>query len=65
MTVRDNIRFAKPHLEQAAVEQAAALAFINQEIKAFLKAMTQWLGNVAFRFLEDKNNGFLLHGLDC
>ncbi|EOH8715544.1 ABC transporter ATP-binding protein [Enterococcus faecalis] len=35
MTVRDNIRFAKPDLEQAAVEQAAALAFINQEIKAF------------------------------
>lgn len=28
MTVRDNIRFAKPHLEQAAVEQTAALAFI-------------------------------------
>ncbi|MET1937543.1 ABC transporter ATP-binding protein [Enterococcus faecalis] len=35
MTVRDNIRFAKPDLEQAAVEQAAELAFINQEIKAF------------------------------
>ncbi|EIQ7162220.1 ATP-binding cassette domain-containing protein [Enterococcus faecalis] len=35
MTIRDNIRFAKPDLEQAAVEQAAALAFINQEIKAF------------------------------
>lgn len=35
MTVRDNIRFAKPHMEQAAVEKAAALAFINQEIKAF------------------------------
>ncbi|MGH2131988.1 ATP-binding cassette domain-containing protein, partial [Enterococcus faecalis] len=31
----DNIRFAKPDLGQAAVEQAAALAFINQVIKAF------------------------------
>ncbi|EIW2089203.1 ATP-binding cassette domain-containing protein [Enterococcus faecalis] len=44
MTVRDNIRFAKPDLEQAAVEQAAALAFINQEIKAFLEGYDTMVG---------------------
>ena len=44
MTVRDNIRFAKPHLEQAAVEQAAALAFINQEIKAFPEGYDTMVG---------------------
>ena len=44
MTVRDNIRFAKPDLEQAAVEQAAALAFINQEIKAFPEGYDTMVG---------------------
>lgn len=44
MTVRDNIRFAKPRLEQAAVEQAAALAFINQEIKAFPEGYDTMVG---------------------
>lgn len=45
MTVRDNIRFAKPHLEQAkAVEQAARLAFINQEIKAFPEGYDTMVG---------------------
>ncbi|EMW6157268.1 ATP-binding cassette domain-containing protein [Enterococcus faecalis] len=44
MTVRDNIRFAKTHLEQAAVEQAAALAFINQEIKAFPEGYDTMVG---------------------
>ncbi|EEU74505.1 ABC transporter ATP-binding protein [Enterococcus faecalis] len=44
MTVRDNIRFAKPHLEQAAVEQAATLAFINQEIKAFPEGYDTMVG---------------------
>lgn len=44
MTVRDNIRFAKPDLEQAAVEQAAALAFINQEIKAFPEVYDTMVG---------------------
>lgn len=44
MTVRDNIRFAKPHLEQVAVEQAAALAFINQEIKAFPEGYDTMVG---------------------
>ena len=44
MTVRDNIRFAKPHLEQAAVEQAAELAFINQEIKAFPEGYDTMVG---------------------
>lgn len=44
MTVRDNIRFAKPDLEQAAVEQAAALAFINQEIKAFPEGYNTMVG---------------------
>ncbi|WP_417632275.1 ABC transporter ATP-binding protein [Enterococcus faecalis] len=44
MTVRDNIRFAKPHLEQATVEQAAALAFINQEIKAFPEGYDTMVG---------------------
>ncbi|EOB3522520.1 ABC transporter ATP-binding protein [Enterococcus faecalis] len=44
MTVRDNIRFAKPYLEQAAVEQAAALAFINQEIKAFPEGYDTMVG---------------------
>lgn len=44
MTVRDNIRFAKPHLEQAAAEQAAALAFINQEIKAFPEGYDTMVG---------------------
>ena len=61
MTVRDNIRFAKPDLEQAAVEQAAELAFINQEIKAFPEGHELW--NVAFRFLEDTD--FYCTGLDC
>lgn len=44
MTVRDNIRFAKPDLEQAAVEQAAELAFINQEIKAFPEGYDTMVG---------------------
>ena len=44
MTVRDNIRFAKPDLEQAAVEHAAALAFINQEIKAFPEGYDTMVG---------------------
>ena len=44
MTVRYNIRFAKPDLEQAAVEQAAALAFINQEIKAFPEGYDTMVG---------------------
>ena len=44
MTGRDNIRFAKPDLEQAAVEQAAALAFINQEIKAFPEGYDTMVG---------------------
>ncbi|EME5438641.1 ABC transporter transmembrane domain-containing protein [Enterococcus faecalis] len=44
MTIRDNIRFAKPDLEQAAVEQAAALAFINQEIKAFPEGYDTMVG---------------------
>lgn len=44
MTVRDNIRFAKPDLEQAAVEQAAALVFINQEIKAFPEGYDTMVG---------------------
>ncbi|RTK50215.1 multidrug ABC transporter permease/ATP-binding protein [Enterococcus faecalis] len=44
MTVRDNIHFAKPDLEQAAVEQAAALAFINQEIKAFPEGYDTMVG---------------------
>ncbi|EGO8593045.1 ATP-binding cassette domain-containing protein [Enterococcus faecalis] len=44
MTVRDNIRFAKPDLEQAAVEKAAALAFINQEIKAFPEGYDTMVG---------------------
>ncbi|EMW6282709.1 ATP-binding cassette domain-containing protein [Enterococcus faecalis] len=44
MTVRDNIRFAKPDLEQAAVEQEAALAFINQEIKAFPEGYDTMVG---------------------
>ncbi|HFK2814040.1 TPA: ABC transporter ATP-binding protein [Enterococcus faecalis] len=44
MTVRDNIRFAKPDLEQAAVEQAVALAFINQEIKAFPEGYDTMVG---------------------
>lgn len=44
MTVRDNIRFAKPDLEQAAVEQAAELAFINQEIKAFTEGYDTMVG---------------------
>ncbi|MET2371698.1 ABC transporter ATP-binding protein [Enterococcus faecalis] len=44
MTVRDNIRFAKPDLEQAAVEQAAELAFINHEIKAFPEGYDTMVG---------------------
>ncbi|EPI5759790.1 ABC transporter ATP-binding protein [Enterococcus faecalis] len=44
MTVRDNIRFAKPDLKQAAVEQAAELAFINQEIKAFPEGYDTMVG---------------------
>lgn len=44
MTVRDNIRFAKPDLEQAAVEQAAELAFINREIKAFPEGYDTMVG---------------------
>lgn len=39
MTVRDNIRFAKPDFEQAA-----ALAFINQEIKAFPEGYDTMVG---------------------
>ena len=62
MTVRDNIRFAKPHLEQAAVEQAAALAFINQEIKAFPEGYDTMVGERGVSLSGGQNNGFLLHG---
>ena len=62
MTVRDNIRFAKPDLEQAAVEQAAALAFINQEIKAFPEGYDTMVGERGVSLSGGQNNGFLLHG---
>ena len=63
MTVRDNIRFAKPDLEQAAVEQAAALAFINQEIKAFPEGYDTMVGERGVSLSGGQNNGFLLHGV--
>ncbi|MGX7351027.1 ABC transporter ATP-binding protein [Enterococcus canis] len=44
MTVRDNIRFVDPHLSQKAVERAADLAFIHNEITAFPKGYDTMVG---------------------
>ncbi|MGX7150403.1 ABC transporter ATP-binding protein [Enterococcus ureasiticus] len=44
MTVRDNIRFANPDFTEAEVEQAAEMAFINNEIKAFPKGYETLVG---------------------
>ncbi|MGM0217881.1 ABC transporter ATP-binding protein [Enterococcus sp. AZ126] len=44
MTVRDNIRFANPDFTEAKVEQAAEMAFINNEIKAFPKGYDTLVG---------------------
>lgn len=44
MTVRDNIRFANPDFTEAEVEQAAEMAFINNEIKAFPKGYDTLVG---------------------
>ncbi len=50
-------------MEQAAVEQAAALAFINQEIKAFPEGYDTMVGERGVSLSGgQKNNGFLLHG---
>ncbi|ALS00144.1 multidrug ABC transporter ATP-binding protein [Enterococcus silesiacus] len=44
MTVRDNIRFANPDFTEEKVEQAAEMAFINNEIKAFPKGYDTLVG---------------------
>lgn len=44
MSIRDNIRFANPKLPQAQVEQAAALAAIDEDIKAFPKGYDTMVG---------------------
>lgn len=44
MTVRDNIRFANPDFTEAKVEQAAEIAFINNEVKAFPKGYDTLVG---------------------
>ena len=44
MTVRDNIRFANPDFTEAKVEEAAEMAFINNEIKAFPKGYDTLVG---------------------
>ncbi|MEI5991781.1 ABC transporter ATP-binding protein/peptidase [Enterococcus termitis] len=44
MTVRDNIRFADPDFTESQVEQAAEMAFINNEIKAFPKGYDTLVG---------------------
>lgn len=44
MTVRDNIRFANPDFTEVEVEQAAEMAFINNEIKAFPKGYDTLVG---------------------
>ncbi|MGX7200698.1 multidrug ABC transporter permease/ATP-binding protein [Enterococcus plantarum] len=44
MTVRDNIRFANPDFTEAEVEQAAEMAFINNEVKAFPKGYDTLVG---------------------
>jgi ATP-binding cassette subfamily B multidrug efflux pump len=44
MSVGDNIRFANPDFSQEAVEAAAELAYINNEIKAFPKGYNTMVG---------------------
>ncbi|MFD2306289.1 ABC transporter ATP-binding protein [Enterococcus termitis] len=44
MTIRENIRFANPDFTEAQVEQAAEMAFINNEIKAFPKGYDTLVG---------------------
>ncbi|MBO0445782.1 ATP-binding cassette domain-containing protein [Enterococcus ureilyticus] len=44
MTVRDNIRFADPDFTEEKVEEAAEMAFINNEIKAFPKGYDTLVG---------------------
>lgn len=44
MTIRDNIRFANPDFRDEKVEQAAEMAFINNEIKSFPKGYDTLVG---------------------
>ncbi|GGC86258.1 ABC transporter ATP-binding protein [Enterococcus wangshanyuanii] len=44
MTIRENIRFANPDFSDEQVEQAATMAFINNEIKAFPKGYDTLVG---------------------
>ncbi|MDH6363658.1 ATP-binding cassette subfamily B multidrug efflux pump [Enterococcus sp. PF1-24] len=44
MTIRDNIRFANPDYTQAQVEEAAALAFIDEDIKELPESYDTMVG---------------------
>ncbi|MBL1229200.1 ATP-binding cassette domain-containing protein [Enterococcus sp. BWB1-3] len=44
MSVRDNIRFATPSLTQEKVEEAARLAYIDEDIKGFSKGYDTLVG---------------------
>ncbi|MBP1044914.1 ATP-binding cassette domain-containing protein [Enterococcus sp. BWM-S5] len=44
MSVRDNIRFAAPRLSQEAVEEAAKMAYINEDIKGFAEGYDTMVG---------------------
>jgi ATP-binding cassette subfamily B protein len=44
MTIRDNIRFANPHFSQEKIEEAARLAFIDEDIKAFPEGYDTMVG---------------------
>ncbi len=44
MTIRDNIRFAKPRIEQTEVEHAAQIAVIDEDIKALPEGYDTMVG---------------------
>lgn len=44
MTIRDNIRFANPDFTQEEVEEAAKMAYINEDIKAFANSYDTVVG---------------------
>ncbi|MBP2099209.1 ABC transporter ATP-binding protein [Enterococcus rivorum] len=44
MTVRDNIRFANPDFTQEEVEEAAKMAYIDEDIKAFANSYDTLVG---------------------
>ena len=62
MSIRDNIRFAVPQAPQEAVEAAADLASINDDIKALPEGYETMVGERGSHYLAGRNSGCPSHG---